>query len=269
MTAVAKPALPKVDLGSPAAAAAALRTFWRLAEAWELSAAEQATLLGVGRTTLYQWKQGKVGSLDRHQLERLSYLFGIYAACRSSFRSRAAPTNGCASRTRRRCSAAGRRSSACSVARSPISMSCGTTSTRSAGARLDRSRPHPGRPLHVASVVRLIPSRYPTVALYDAIADPADLEVVFAIEALTNARIRDELGDLQLVAPEERVSGAGSTPVMAAFTHLNPDGSRFSMAATASTTRRRASRRRSPRSAITAPRSSRAPTSRRSTSTCA
>jgi len=75
---------------------------------------------------------------------------------------------------------------------------------------------------------RLIPSRYPTVGLYDAIADPADLEVVFAIEALTNARIRDELGDLQLVAPDERVTGAGSTPVMAAFTHLNPDGSRFS-----------------------------------------
>jgi hypothetical protein len=75
---------------------------------------------------------------------------------------------------------------------------------------------------------RLIPSRYPTVGLYDASADPADLEVVFAIEALTNARIRDELGDLRLVPPEERVSGAGSTPVMAAFTHLNPDGSRFS-----------------------------------------
>ena len=85
MTAVAKPATQKVDLGSPAAAAAALRTFWRLAEAWELSAAEQATLLGVGRTTLYQWKQGKVGSLDRHQLERLSYLFGIYAALQILF----------------------------------------------------------------------------------------------------------------------------------------------------------------------------------------
>ena len=27
---------------------------------------------------------------------------------------------------------------------------------------------------------RLIASRYPTVSLYDAIADPADLEVVFA-----------------------------------------------------------------------------------------
>ena len=79
------------------------------------------------------------------------------------------------------------------------------------------------RPSH-----RLIPSRYPTVGLYDAIADPADLEVVFAIEALTNPRIRDQIGQLQLVPPGERVSGAGSTVVMAAFTHLNPEGSRFS-----------------------------------------
>jgi hypothetical protein len=75
---------------------------------------------------------------------------------------------------------------------------------------------------------RLIASRYPTVSLYDAIADPADLEAVFAIEALTNPRIRNELGQLQLVPAEERLSGAGSTPIMAAFTHLNPDGSRFS-----------------------------------------
>jgi hypothetical protein len=75
---------------------------------------------------------------------------------------------------------------------------------------------------------RLIPSRYPTVGLYDSIADPADLEVVFAIEALTNPRIRDEIGQLQLVPPDERVSGPGSTPIMAAFTHLNPEGSRFS-----------------------------------------
>ena len=75
---------------------------------------------------------------------------------------------------------------------------------------------------------RLIASRYPTVSLYDDIADPADLEVVFAIEALTNPRIRDQLGQLQLVPPEERVSGAGSTPIMAAFTHLNSEGSRFS-----------------------------------------
>jgi hypothetical protein len=69
-----------VDLKSPEAAVAALRSFWRLADAWKLTAAEQHTLLGVGRTTLYEWKSGKVGPLDRHVLERLSYLFGIYAA---------------------------------------------------------------------------------------------------------------------------------------------------------------------------------------------
>ncbi|MES2992680.1 MAG: MbcA/ParS/Xre antitoxin family protein [Pseudomonadota bacterium] len=81
MNAVLQPHAPPVDLGSPAAAQAALRTFWRIAEAWQLDASEQATLLGVGRSTLYQWKQGKVGhGLDRHVLERLSYLFGIYAA---------------------------------------------------------------------------------------------------------------------------------------------------------------------------------------------
>jgi RES domain-containing protein len=75
---------------------------------------------------------------------------------------------------------------------------------------------------------RLIPSRFPTVGLFDAIADPADLDAVFAIEALANPRLRDEVGELQLVPPEERVSGPGATPVMAAFTHLNPEGSRFS-----------------------------------------
>ncbi len=75
---------------------------------------------------------------------------------------------------------------------------------------------------------RLIPSRFPTVGLYDRIADPADLDVVFAIEGLTNPRIRDEIGQIQLVPAEERVSGPGSTPIMAAFTHLNPEGSRFS-----------------------------------------
>jgi hypothetical protein len=80
MSAIARPAATAVDLSSPEAAAAALRTFWRLAEQWQLSASEQMTLLGVGRSALYQWKQGKVGPLDRHVLERLSYLFGIHAA---------------------------------------------------------------------------------------------------------------------------------------------------------------------------------------------
>lgn len=83
-------------------------------------------------------------------------------------------------------------------------------------------------PLAWRPCYRLIPSRFPTIGLYDAIADPADLEVVYAIEALTNPRIRDEVGQLPLVPPDERISGPGATPIMAAFTHLNPEGSRFS-----------------------------------------
>src|SRR5260221_10390934 len=80
MNAILQPRPSAPDLDSAGAAQAALRTFWRLADAWQLDVHEQTTLLGVGRTTLYQWKAGKVVPLDRHVLERLSYLFGIYAA---------------------------------------------------------------------------------------------------------------------------------------------------------------------------------------------
>ncbi|AMK76989.1 MULTISPECIES: RES family NAD+ phosphorylase [Methylomonas] len=74
---------------------------------------------------------------------------------------------------------------------------------------------------------RLIPSRFPPTGLFDRVADPADLDVVFAIEALTNDRLRDEAGEISLVAAADRISGPGTTPIMAAFTHLNPEGSRF------------------------------------------
>lgn len=73
---------------------------------------------------------------------------------------------------------------------------------------------------------RIVPSRFPPVGLFDAVADPADLEAVFQIEAMTNDRLRDEVGDITLVPPEDRVSGLGTTPIMAAFTHLNPEGDR-------------------------------------------
>lgn len=74
---------------------------------------------------------------------------------------------------------------------------------------------------------RIVPSRFPPVGLFDAVADPADLEAVFHIEAMTNDRLRDQVGDITLVQPEDRVSGPGTTPIMAAFTHLSPQGSRF------------------------------------------
>lgn len=86
----------------------------------------------------------------------------------------------------------------------------------------------PRTPLAWLPCHRLIATRYPTVGLYDEIARPEDLDVVFAIEALTNPRLRQELGVLSLVPPADRVTGPGASLIMAAFTHLNPEGSRFS-----------------------------------------
>ncbi|WP_240151785.1 MULTISPECIES: RES family NAD+ phosphorylase [Oleiagrimonas] len=75
---------------------------------------------------------------------------------------------------------------------------------------------------------RIVSSRFPPVGAFDRIAEPGDLEALYAIEAMTNPRLRQELGELSLVPESRRISGPGSTPVMAAFTHLNPEGSRFS-----------------------------------------
>lgn len=73
---------------------------------------------------------------------------------------------------------------------------------------------------------RLIASRFPPVDLYERILNPADLETAYFLEAMTNPRLLEQAGKLSLVAPEDRVSGEGSSVIMAAFTHIgNP--SRF------------------------------------------
>jgi RES domain len=75
---------------------------------------------------------------------------------------------------------------------------------------------------------RIIPSRFPPIQLFERVTDPADLDAVLALESLTNDRVRAEVGQLDLIPPEDRVAGPGTSAIMAAFTHLNPDGSRFS-----------------------------------------
>ena len=75
---------------------------------------------------------------------------------------------------------------------------------------------------------RVLPGRFPPIQLFERIADPADLEAVLEVESLTNPRVRDEVGDVQRVPSEERVGGPGTSVVMGAFTHVNPEGSRFS-----------------------------------------
>jgi hypothetical protein len=74
-------AAPDVHLRSIESAAAALRTFFSIAEAWHLTNEQQQRLLNVSRSTYFHWKAGRVRSgLETDALERLSYIFGIYSA---------------------------------------------------------------------------------------------------------------------------------------------------------------------------------------------
>ena len=73
---------------------------------------------------------------------------------------------------------------------------------------------------------RLIPSRFPPIGAFEAVASPRDLEAVFELEGWTNDR---------LVAPRlkrlpqwEWVYGrANASVVMASFLHGAPQGTRF------------------------------------------
>lgn len=86
----------------------------------------------------------------------------------------------------------------------------------------------PVRRIVWASATRIVASRYPPIDLYERVSlDPAVWEALIAAEQLTNPRLRDAVGEIKLVASEDRVSGPGASYVMAPFTHLNPKGSRF------------------------------------------
>lgn len=85
MSAVLTPKRKPVDVNSAEAGAAALRTFFKIADEWKLSTAEQLQLLAVPRATYYQWRNHRVPALDRDKVTRLSYLFGIYKALQILF----------------------------------------------------------------------------------------------------------------------------------------------------------------------------------------
>lgn len=59
----------------------ALRSFFSIAEHWQLSIDEQMTLLGVtARSTFFKWKKDNEALLSKDTLERISYILGIYQA---------------------------------------------------------------------------------------------------------------------------------------------------------------------------------------------
>lgn len=77
------------------------------------------------------------------------------------------------------------------------------------------------------NVHRLIPSKFPPVSLFDWASSEEELEQIALLEGFTNERIQAELGSINLITKEDWVSGQGSTPLMAAFTHMGYT-SRFS-----------------------------------------
>jgi len=76
---------------------------------------------------------------------------------------------------------------------------------------------------------RLINSKYPPISLFDDVADADEFEALFELQALTNPRILNEVGQLRLI-PLDAIPFkiVGCAYAVAPFTHINPDGSRFS-----------------------------------------
>ncbi len=73
---------------------------------------------------------------------------------------------------------------------------------------------------------RIIPSCFPPINFFEDMVSPELMDAVFELESRTNDRIRNEIGEISLVSIADRISGAGSSPIMAAFTHIGPP-SRF------------------------------------------
>ena len=70
---------------------------------------------------------------------------------------------------------------------------------------------------------RVVASEFPPINFFESLVEPELMEELYYIESLTNDRLRDEAGDIALVLPEDRVTGPGSSPVMAAFTHSSKE----------------------------------------------
>lgn len=75
---------------------------------------------------------------------------------------------------------------------------------------------------------RLTKSRFPFQGVFDRITNPADLEAIAVVKSWHDPTMLAELGDIQLVPLAERLAGPGASPIMGAFTRLNPEGGRFS-----------------------------------------
>jgi hypothetical protein len=71
----------------------AVRLFFGLADVWRLAVDQRRALLGdISRPTYHNWQGGKVGTLTRDQLERISLVLGIHKGLRLLFADEASAT---------------------------------------------------------------------------------------------------------------------------------------------------------------------------------
>jgi hypothetical protein len=91
---------------------------------------------------------------------------------------------------------------------------------------------HPGLPRTAVVPIkgyRLIHTKHPPISVFADVASPEEFDILFEIQEMTNPRLSAEVGNLRLLPRDEWVLGIpGAHYAMAAFTHVNPDGSRFS-----------------------------------------
>lgn len=83
------------------------------------------------------------------------------------------------------------------------------------------------RQLRWSPCFRIIASRFPTIYLFERIADPVDFDALYQLEAMTNPRVLAERDAAESVRSEDRAFGPGSSVIMAPFMYLNPVGGRF------------------------------------------
>ncbi len=75
---------------------------------------------------------------------------------------------------------------------------------------------------------RLVNSKFPPIALFDDVASDEEFDALYALQALTNPRLQNEVGNLNLIPRSEIPFGiTGCAYATAPFTHVNPQGSRF------------------------------------------
>lgn len=76
---------------------------------------------------------------------------------------------------------------------------------------------------------RLINTKFPTIEIFENIASKADYQDLYDIQAMTNPRLRNQRGDINLIHPDhmpEKLT-RGFNQALAPFTHINPNGGRF------------------------------------------